>query len=135
MEFFLRGDSVPTDGSGCILITDIILQYGLFENLICHSSYNEEIFNGSVAENTWYLNPKVGTITITVSGEKVSVWDGRGWGVSTGVGRGRSVGSFEWHRIVILRRVSETAFEGKFTCNITGDSNNTKSLLILYPSE
>ena len=39
------------------------------------------------------------------------------------------------YRLVRLRRVSETAVEGKFTCHIPGDSNNNRSLLILYPSE
>ena len=39
------------------------------------------------------------------------------------------------YRQVRLKRVSETAVEGKFTCHISGDSNNDKYLFILYPSE
>ena len=40
-----------------------------------------------------------------------------------------------YHHAVRLKRVSETAVEGKFTCHIPNDSNNNKSLFILYPSE
>ena len=39
------------------------------------------------------------------------------------------------YRVVRLKRVSETALEGKFTCQIPNDSNNNNFLLILYPSE
>ena len=44
-------------------------------------------------------------------------------------------GGSPWHRVLRLNRVSETALEGKFTCHIPNDSNNNKSLLILYPGE
>ena len=36
---------------------------------------------------------------------------------------------------MILRRVSHTAVEGRFTCRIPGDSNSPTGLLILHPSE
>ena len=34
-----------------------------------------------------------------------------------------------------LKRVSDTAVEGRFTCRIPGDSDSPRGLLILYPSE
>ena len=39
------------------------------------------------------------------------------------------------YRIVRLKRVSDTAEEGRFTCKIPGDSDSPRGLLILYPSE
>ena len=41
----------------------------------------------------------------------------------------------EGHRVVRLKRASDTAEEGVFTCNITGDLNNPRYLGIYYPSE
>ena len=45
--------------------------------------------------------------------------------------RGREFG----HQLVRLRRVSSTAEEGVFTCDIPGDDNTPRSLGVYYPSE
>ena len=52
----------------------------------------------------------------------------RGWS------RNRDGGS-EGRRLVRLRRVTDTAEEGVFTCNIPGDINTPRYLGVYYPSE
>ena len=75
------------------------------------------------------LDPELGDTTTTLdSGRRISGSSDRGWTRN----RGRVNIS---HRVVRLKRVTETAVEGKFTCHIPNDRNNNKSLLILYPSE
>ena len=137
MEFYLRNVSIPTDGSGRLLITDIRLRNGqrITSNedaLICRSSSNVSelrIFHGA---GDWYIDPEpVETTNTIVSGERISGIDDQGWTRN----RDRENSSGIYHRVVRLKRVSETAVEGQFTCHIQNDSNNNKSLLILYPSE
>ena len=41
----------------------------------------------------------------------------------------------EGHRIVRLKRASDTADEGVFTCNIPSDFNSPRYLGVYYPSE
>ena len=41
----------------------------------------------------------------------------------------------EGYRVVRLKRVSDTAVEGRFTCKIPGDSDSPRGLLILHSSE
>ena len=41
----------------------------------------------------------------------------------------------EGHRVLRLKRASDTAEEGVFTCNITGDLKSPRYLGIYYPSE
>ena len=139
VEFVLRGRSIPTDGSGRLLITDISLHNRQTstsdeEPLICLSSRNVGELDNPHA-NKWNLDSEVVTTTNTVTGERISEGSNdRGWTVN----RDRVRVNGEWtplHRVVRLKRVSETALEGKFTCHITNDSNNNKFLLILYPSE
>ena len=138
VEFFLRGRSIPTDGSGRLLITDISLHnrptsISDEEALICLSSRHVGELRTLPEYSEWYLDPEVKNTTNTVSGESISEGsDDRGWMLSRYSVR---VNGISWHRVLILTRVSETALEGKFTCNISGDSNNVKSLLILYPSK
>ena len=143
VEFSLRGRSIPTDGSGRLLITDTSLHNRQSSTsneekaLICRSSRNVgEIKDVSPGVSSfWYLDPEVKTTANTISGEKISKEsDSRGWFRKEGHVHVNGEGS-PFHRVVRLNRVSETALEGKFTCYITGDSNNNKSLLILYPSE
>ena len=138
MEFFLRGRSIPTDGSGRLLITDISLHNSHTitsdeEALICLSSRNVVELQSSQTFDSWYLDPEVKNTTNTVSGERINKksYD-RGWSVNKGQVNGEGT---PLQRVVRLKRVSETALEGKFTCHIPNDSNNNKSLLILYPSE
>ena len=136
---FLRGRSIPNDGSGRLLITDISLHNGQNstsdeEALICLSSRHVGELRTPPDTSEWYLDPEVKNTTNTVTGERIS---------------GNGDGEWAWkrkifhvngergpiHRSLILKRVSGTALEGKFTCNIPGDINNNKSLLVLYPSE
>ena len=39
------------------------------------------------------------------------------------------------HRLTRLRRVTATAEEGVFTCDIPGDNNTPRSVGVYYPSE
>ena len=96
VEFFLRGRSIPTDGSGRLLITDISLytkQTSTSDEkaLICHSNRNVRELNTPPSTNKWYLDSEVVTATNTVTGEMISEgsidggWtDDRGWTVNRG---------------------------------------------------
>ena len=141
MEFFLRGRSIPTDGSGRLLITDIRLYNGYYYStsdekaLICLSSRHIGELQSSPTFDVWYIDPEVNNTLNTISGKRISKGsDDRGWTMNRDRVRVNGEGS-PFHRVVRLKRVSETALEGKFTCQIPNDSNNNKSLLILYPSE
>ena len=137
VEFYLRNVSIPTDGSGGLLITDIRLRNGQRSTsdedaLICRSSRNVAELHTHHSFNDWYLDPELGDTTTTLSsGRRINGSNDRGWTRN----RGRDNSSVRYHLAVRLKRVSETAVEGKFTCHIPNDSNNNKSLLILYPSE
>ena len=135
VEFYLRNASIPTDGSGRLLITDIRLhneQSSDEDALICRSSEDIRTLRTILSAGDWYLDPELGDTTTTLnSGRRISGRSDRGWTRN----RGRVNISSVIHHVVRLRRMSETAVEGKFTCHIPNDSNNNKSLLILYPSE
>ena len=77
----------------------------------------------------WYLHP---TQMSTDEGDRINnptdSEPDRGWI------RNR-VNDSEGHRVVRLKRASDTAKEGVFTCNINGDINNPRYLGIYYPSE
>ena len=140
VEFSLRGRSIPTDGSGRLLITDISLHNRQTstsdeEALICLSSRNVAELHTPEIDTEWYLDPEVKNTTNTVSGERISEGSNdKGWTVNRDTVR-VDVPMKPFHRVVRLKRASETALEGKFTCHISNDSNNKKFLLILYPSE
>ena len=89
----------------------------------------------SPSTNKWFLDPEVNNSANTVTGERISeVNNDRGWTANRDTVQVNGKGS-PIHRAVRLKRVSETALEGKFTCNITNYTNNSKYVLILYPSE
>ena len=122
----LSGNSIPTDGSGRIVITDI--NPGDPDNneeaLICQS---ELAFSGTAGD--WLLHP---TQETTDKRDKIENTDPRGWS------RNRDVVDDLW--IVRLRRDDTIAsggraLEGVFTCNIPGDINTPVSVGIYYPSE
>ena len=129
----LRGNSIPTDGSGRIVITDINPDGDTDEDaLICQSELS--ISNGG----NWYLHPTQQTTQHTTDGSiRIEGNDPRGWR--------RNRASFitvisEIRRLVRLRRYDSAAsggraLEGVFTCHITGDSNTPVSVGIYYPSE
>ena len=125
MTFSLRGDvSIPTDGSGRVLITDINPTGDNNEDaLICRSE--RDTFTYSSPGN-WYLHP---TEMSTDSDDRIVISgypDPRGWG------RNRDLDS--GHRLVRLWRGSDTAVEGVFTCHIPGDDNTPRSVGVYYPS-
>ena len=121
MTFSLTGyDSIPTDGSGHVLITDINPNGDNDEDaLICRS----EIDTFTSEFGNWFLNP---TEMSTATG-RIFDNDPRGWI------RNRDLDS--GHRLVRLRRGSDTALEGVFTCSIQGDINIPRSVGVYYPSE
>ena len=137
MEFYLRNVSIPTDGSGRLLITDIRLHNGQRstsdeEALICRSSSNVVELRTNKRNTDWYLDKEqVDTTKTIVIGIRINGDSALGW--TRNRGRENSRGSY--HFVVRLKRMSETTVEGRFTCHITNDNNNNKSLLILYPSE
>ena len=136
VTFSLTGyDSIPTDGSGRVLITDINPNGDNDEDaLICHS----EIDTFESEFGNWFLHPTESStdggdpndhsdtgdrIVIGENGEP----DPRGWNRSRDLDAG--------HRLVTLRRASATAEEGVFTCAIHGDINIPRSVGVYYPSE
>ena len=125
----LSGDYIPTDGSGLLLITDISLTNGQTQSndsaLFCHATKDFKMVR-QLYIGDWYLQPDFGTTTTI--GERI---DDRGWTRDRDTLFLSNIG----YRHVRLKRVSQTAVEGKFTCQVPGDSNNDKYLLILYPSE
>ena len=129
MTLSLRGDSIPTDGSGRIVITDINPDgVNNVDALICLSELSLSV-NGE-----WYLHP---TQQTTENSDRVQSMDSRGWI------RNRdtfTIGPTETGRLVRLRRVDSIAIggialEGVFTCNIDGDTNTPVFVGIYYPSE
>ena len=137
VEFYLRDVSIPTDGSGGLLITDIILHNGQSNTsdegaLICRSSEDIGTLRTILGAGDWYLDPELGDTTTTLSsGRRISGSSDQGWTRN----RDRENSSGRYHLVLRLKRVSETAVEGKFRCHIPNDSNNNRSLLVVYPSE
>ena len=109
MTFSLTGyDAIPNDGSGRVLITDIVMvdefiyNFANISTLICRS---EVTIHGTT---NWFLHPT--GLTINSSDRIVSPPSDRGWS------RNRGFDS-EDHRLVRLWRNSATAEEGVFTCH------------------
>ena len=131
----LRGDSIPTDGSGRIVITDINPDGDNDEDaLICLS----ELHNISSGGN-WYLHPTQQTTQHTLDGSvRIEGTDSRGWRRN----RATVIIFSETRRLVRLRRDDSAAnggraLEGVFTCDIPADTNTSTpvSVGIYYPSE
>ena len=127
MTLSLRGDSITTDGSGRIVITDINPDGDNNEDaLICLSEMPLSV-NGE-----WYLHP---TQQTTETSDRVLSNDPRGYRRNRAIVTGT-------HRLTRLRRDdtaamgnNDRALEGVFTCNIPGDTNIPVSVGIYYPSE
>ena len=124
VSFSLKGVSIPNDGSGHVLITDINPNGENNEDaLICRS---EIPLSSRIGE--WYLHP---TRMSTNDGDRImNPVDGvldRGWN--------RNRDNQQGHRLVRLKKVSETAEEGVFTCIITGDNSTPRYLYITYSCE
>ena len=126
VTFSLSGDSIPTDGSGRVLITTINPTGDNNDDaLICHS----EISFPNDVVGDWYLHPIGMSVDDDdrIVGPINGVLD-RGWN------RNRGFDSSN-RRLVRLRRISTTAEEGVFTCDIPGDDNTPGYLGVYYPSE
>ena len=129
----LRGSSIPTDGSGRIIITDINPDGDNNDDaLICLSEV--PISNGG----DWFLHPTHQmTQHTTDESDRIENNDPRGWL------RNRATVTISGSKIlqlVRLRRDDSAASEGRalegvFTCDIPGDSNTPVSVGIYYPSE
>ena len=124
VTFSLRGnDSIPTDGSGRVLITDINPDGDNDEDaLICRSG--KPLYGDGVGN--WYLHP---TEMSTNDGDRIASMPGvpdRGWNRNRGDDSQR-------YKLVRLRRASATAEEGVFTCDIPEDFGAPISVGIYYP--
>ena len=118
MTFSLNGNLIPTDGSGRVRVTTIGDTNG--NALICRTG------KAISSDGDWYLHP---TEMSTDDDDRIaSPPPDRGWS------RNRVTDS-QGHRLVRLRRVSATAEEGVFTCDIPGDFGTPVSVGIYYPCE
>ena len=115
--------------SGPILITDISPNGDTTISLECGS---DEIITNQSVKGDWYLHPTEQSIEEEdrIANSPQSMND-RGWRRT----RDRIPGVFTPRRIVRLKRVSDTAVEGVFTCHIPGDIPTPVSVGIYYPSE
>ena len=125
----LRGSSIPTDGSGRIVITDINPDgENDVDALICLSELSLS------ARGDWFLHPTQQTTQLTTDGSiRIASHDVRGWR------RNRDT-VIDDRRLVRLRRDDSIAsggraLEGVFTCDIAGDRNTPVPVGIYYPSE
>ena len=133
MTLSLRGDSIPTDGSGRIVITDINPDGDNQEDaLICHSELPLSV------SGNWYLHPTQQT-TDNDDSVRIQGNDIRGWRRNRDTIIISASGTLQ---LVRLRRDdsaamgdNDRALEGVFTCDIPGDSNTPVSVGIYYPSE
>ena len=109
----LKGESIPTDGSGRILITDINTNgAGNHEALVCQSEPNEDYGHG----NWSFDNVKIGSISGV-----------QGW--ETEKFRGQGILQ------VRLVRISYAAEEGVFACHLDETREPATFVGIYYPSE
>ena len=113
LTFSVRGDSIPNDGS-------VDIGDNNDNALLCRSGL--PISSGG----DWYLHPT--QQSIDEDNKIVSPPADRGWSMN------RDSDS-EDHLIMRLRRASDTAEEGMFTCNMPGEFNTPVSVGIYYPSE
>ena len=123
VTFSLKGNSIPNNGSR-VLITDINPDGDNDEDdLICRSETTISRLSGI---GDWYLHP---TRVSTSPGDRITgQLPDRGWLSILAL-------DSESHRLVRLRRASDTAEEGVFTCDIPGDIGTFASVIIYYASE
>ena len=112
-------DSIPTDGSGRILITDI---GNSSESALICTCQSDMI--GNVGTSNWYLHPT--QLGISES-DVISSTGTEGWETNRATS--------DDGRVVRLMRVSDSAKEGIFTCHIPGCNNSPVPVGIYYPSE
>ena len=83
-----------------------------------------ELSHDEVGIGNWYLHPTQQSIE---NEDRIEGGNDRGWY------RGRVISGNK--QVVRLMRVSATAEEGVFTCDIAGDTSIPVSVGIFYPSE
>ena len=132
VTFSLRGVNISSAGDGRVIITDINPNGENNEDaLICRSEI--PLFGAVSNKGDWYLHP---TQMSTDDADRINpvnnIIANRGWRKKRD--NVSEVYSKD-HRVVRLKRVSDTAEEGVFTCDIGGDLNSPKYLGIYYPSE
>ena len=136
VSFSLRGVNISNTGDGRVLITDINPNGDNDEDaLICRSEI--PLPDTHTSRGDWYLHPTEMSTNETdrIVPQKIAagnITSDRGWL------RNRDEIEHDEvlvYRIVRLRRVSDPAEEGVFTCNINGDLNSPRYLGIYYPSE
>ena len=124
VKFKVNGGSFFTESQN-ININDVVTTSGTeADGLICRSQMRTT--TATLGNGDWYLHPEDQT---TTESDKIQPSGDRGWRRTR-----TTTTNFKW---VILRRqpAPETALEGRFTCNITGDNNPIRSIYVLYPSE
>ena len=120
MTFSLNGNSIPNDGSGRVRVTDI--GDNDEDALICRSG--KAVSDGG----QWYLHPT--EMSTDDDGDRI----GSGGVPDRGWHRNRATDS-EGHRLVRLKRATDTAEEGVFTCDIPGEFGTPVTVGIYYPCE
>ena len=135
MTLSLRGNSIPTDGSGRIVITEINPDgdpYNYEDALICLSELS---LSGN---GNWFLHPTQQMTQVTHDGSiRIESIDPRGWLRNRAT---IAIAGSGIRQLVRLRRDDSIAsggraLEGVFTCDIEGDTNTPVSVGIYYPSE
>ena len=120
--FYLKNESVgTTNGSTCLDITDVGKSFE--DGVVCQSELSHGV---NLTSGDWYLSGG----GVANSTDKIVMGDPRGW-ASDVVQTNESDG----HLLVRLWRVSESAVDGTFTCDIPGDTNSPRALYIFSPSE
>ena len=128
VTFSLRGVNISNTSDECVLITDINPNGDNNKDaLICRSELPVSYTRSRRGD--WYLHPTQMSTDVAdrIKNPTDSAPD-RGW-------LRNRVNDSEGHRVLRLKRVSDTAEEGVFTCNIIDDLNNPRYLGIYYPSE
>ena len=125
MTFSLRDESISTSGNVMLNITDIGSSKA--NALACQSEKPSRVV--SIYPN-WYIDPN-GTEPVQNENTRLrkETFEEFGWD------RERTNNNNSDPRVIYLRRQSQTALEGYFTCHIGRDNNTHKGLLILYPCE
>ena len=125
MTFSLRGESISTSGDVMLNVTDIGDDNA--NALLCQSEMpSREV--GTFPN--WYIVPD-GTLPDTNGDNRLTAerFNEFGWDTE------RTTNGNDDPRVLYLRRQSDTALEGYFTCDIGGDHNTPRGLFILYPCE
>ena len=116
-------DSIPTDGTGRVLIFDI--GRGNDDSLICQS---DEATGGRPGRNNWYYHP----VNQTIANDQgiQSTDNERGWQRNRGE-------DFNGFQLVRLRShpTIRNPLEGVFTCDICNDTESPISVGIYYTGE